>query len=401
MPYPTWLPFLLGLLAAVGPLATDMYLPAFGAIEAGFGSGPGSAQITLSAWFAGLAVGQMTQGTLSDRYGRRWPLFFGTLLFSAACAGCALAPDITTLSIFRTISAFGGAAGMVIPRAVVRDIAEGHAAARIMSKLMLVMGAAPILAPSLGGLLLGLGSWRGIFWVCSGYGAFCAFLVWRFLPDTLPVAARVKLGPGAQISRYVTILGERGFITHSLMGGFAMFGMFAFLAGSPEVFVTQYGLPPSFYGALFGVSAAGFILASQINPRLLPRFGADRVTRVATKVFLAATGSMTIVAVLGWGGWPAIVVCAFFSMSSQGFTMPNAVVGALARHAGHAGSASALMGTMQFGLGALSAASVGLLSDGTARPMAVLMLLGAIGCNLAEWCRPRGNIAEWCRPRRQ
>lgn len=390
MSFPTWLPFMLGLLAAVGPLATDMYLPAFGAIEAEFASGPGTAQYTLSAWFAGLAVGQMTQGTLSDRYGRRWPLFFGTLLFSAACAGCALAPDITTLSVLRMVSAFGGAAGMVIPRAVVRDIAEGHAAARIMSKLMLVMGAAPILAPSLGGLLLGVGGgWRGIFWVCAGYGAFCAFLVWRYLPDTLPVAARVKLGPGAQVARYVAILGERGFITHALMGGFAMFGMFAYLAGSPQVFVQQFGLPPSFYAGLFGVCAAGFILASQINPRLLPRYGAERVARVAVRVFLAATAAMTVAAFTGWGGWPVVAACAFFSMSSQGFVMPNAVVGALHRHAGHAGSASALMGTMQFALGALSAATVGMLSDGSARPMGVLMLIGALGSTAAEWCRPR------------
>jgi len=395
MSFPTWLPFLLGLLAAVGPLATDMYLPAFDAIETEFASGAGSAQITLSAWFAGLAVGQMTQGTLSDRFGRRRPLIVGTLLFSAACAGCALAADIATLSVFRTLSAFGGAAGMVIPRAVVRDMAEGHAAARIMSKLMLVMGVAPILAPSLGGLLLGLGSWRGIFWVCAGYGLFGALLTWRLLPETLPAAARVKLGPGAQVSRYVAILGERGFITNAAMGGFAMFGMFAFLAGSPQVFVQQFGLPPSFYGVLFGVCAAGFIAASQLNPLLSLRYGADRVVFASTKVFLAATLGMVGFALTvdmrggGWEGWLPLAVCAFFSMASQGFTTPNAVVGALHRHAGHAGSASALMGTMQFGLGALSAAGVGLLSDGTAMPMAALMLVGAIGSNLAAWHRPR------------
>ena len=390
MSFPTWLPFLLGLLTAVGPLATDMYLPAFDAIEAEFASPQGSAQITLAAWFAGLCVGQMTQGTLSDRFGRRPPLIAGTLLFALCCAGCALATDITTLSIFRALSAFGGAAGMVIPRAVVRDLAEGHAAARIMSKLMLVMGAGPILAPSLGGLLLGVGSWRLIFWVCGAYGLFCALIAWRLLPETLPPLARVKLGPGALISRYAHILSERGFITHALMGGFAMFGMFSYLAGSPQVFVQQFGLPPQFYGGLFGVCAAGFIAASQLNPAAVMRFGADRVIFVSTKVFLLATSAMLGFALSGgWGGWLPLAVCAFFSMSSQGFTTPNAVVGALQRHAGHAGSASALMGTMQFGLGAIAAALVGALSDGTARPMGALMLLGAIGSNVAEWCRPR------------
>jgi len=389
MPFPSWLPFLLGLLSAVGPLATDMYLPAFGAIEREFGTGGGSAQLTLSAWFAGLAVGQMTQGTLSDRYGRRGPLLFGTILFSLACAGCALAPDLWTLSALRMVSAFGGAAGMVIPRAVVRDISEGHAAARMMSKLMLVMGAAPILAPSLGGLLLGFGGWRGIFWVCAAYGAGCAVLVWRFLPDTLPETRRVKLGPGAQIARYASILRERGFITHALMGGFSAFGMFAYLAGSPPVFVEQFGLPPSAYGALFGLCAAGFITASQINPRIVPRFGADVVSRAAARLFLAATATLALFAFTGWAGWPGIAVCVFFAMSSQGFIQPNAVVGGLARHANHAGSASALMGTMQFCLGAVSALSVGAAFDGSARPMGLLMLTGGICCNIAEWCRPR------------
>jgi DHA1 family bicyclomycin/chloramphenicol resistance-like MFS transporter len=390
MSFPTWLPFVLGLLTAIGPLATDMYLPAFDAIESGFGTPPGTAQLTLSAWFAGLCVGQMTQGTLSDRFGRRPPLIAGTLLFAVACAGCALATDIPTLAGFRMLSAFGGAAGMVIPRAMVRDMAEGHAAARIMSKLMLVMGAGPILAPSLGGLILGFGGWRVIFWVCGAYGLICALIAWRLLPETLPAAARVKLGPGAQVARYAQIMRERGFITHALMGGFAMFGMFAYLAGSPQVFVQQFGLPPTFYGALFGVCAAGFIAASQLNPPLVLRYGADRVVTVSTRMFLLATLGMLAVALTGgWGGWLPLAVCAFLAMSSQGFTTPNAVVGALQRHAAHAGSASALMGTMQFGLGAVAAALVGALSDGTARPMAALMLLGAIGSNIAAWLRPR------------
>ena len=390
MAFPTWLPFLLGLLTAIGPLATDMYLPAFGAIEAGFAAPPGSVQITLAAWFAGLCIGQMTQGTLSDRFGRRRPLIVGTVLFSIACVGCALATDMATLSAFRFASAFGGAAGMVIPRAVVRDMAEGHAAARIMSKLMLVMGAGPILAPSLGGLLLGVGSWRLIFWVCAAYGLFCGAIAWKLLPETLPVSARVRLGPGALMARYAHVLSERGFLTHALMGGCAMFGMFAYLAGSPQVFVQQFGLPAQFYGGLFGVCAAGFIAASQINPWAVMRFGAGRVIDVSTKVFLLATAAMLGFALSGgWGGWLPLAVCAFFSMSSQGFTTPNAVVGALARHAAHAGSASALMGTMQFGLGAVAAGLVGVLSDGSARPMGALMLLGAIGANLAALARPR------------
>jgi DHA1 family bicyclomycin/chloramphenicol resistance-like MFS transporter len=166
---PGWLPLLLGFLTAVGPLSTDMYLPAFPAIEAELGTRWGGVEGTLAAWFVGLAAGQMVQGTLADRLGRRPPLIAGTALYALASAGCALAPDMASLSIWRCAAAFGGAASAVIPRAVVRDLADGLAAARLMSRLMLVMGAAPVLAPSLGGLLLGAGGWRSIFWAAAAY----------------------------------------------------------------------------------------------------------------------------------------------------------------------------------------------------------------------------------------
>ena len=389
MPFPSWLPILLGVLAAVGPLSTDMYLPAFPAIEASFGGRPGTAQMTLAAWFAGLAVGQLTQGTLADRYGRRAPLIVGTAIYTLASAGCALAPDLASLSAFRLIAAFGGSASMVIPRAIIRDLADGHAAARLMSRLMLVMGVAPILAPTLGGLVLGIASWHAIFWIATVYGAICCAVVWQVLPDTLPRERRVRLSFYGLAGRYASILGERSFITHALAGGFCMFGMFAFLGGSPDVFIALYHLSPGRYGALFGCSAAGFITASQISPRLLRRFGSDRIMRTAIRVFLAATIVLTGVAFLHTASWIWVAVPIFFSMSSQGFTMPNATVGALTRHAAHAGSASALMGTLQFCLGAASGLLIGLASDGTARPMAVLMLLGAIGATIADFGRPR------------
>jgi DHA1 family bicyclomycin/chloramphenicol resistance-like MFS transporter len=394
MTFPVWLPALLGFLSAVGPMSTDMYLPAFPAIEATFGAPIGTAQITLATWFAGLAIGQITQGTLSDRYGRRLPLMVGTGLYSLASAGCAIAPDLVSLSILRFVAALAGSASMVIPRAIVRDLADGHAAARLMSRLMLVMGVAPILAPTLGGLLLSFSTWRTIFWVCAGYGAICSVVVFFLLPDTLPEQRRVKLGLGGLVMRYVAIGSERSFISQALMGGFAMAGMFAYLGGSPPVFIEHFHLLPQTYGALFGSCAAGYILCSQINPRVLPRFGASRVMRLSVRVFIAAATVLTVVAFTGWGGWLAVAVPIFVCMSSQGFTMPNATVGALSRHAGHAASASALMGTIQFTLGALSGVSVGLLSDGTVRPMALLMLTGAVGAGIADLCRPRPVVVD-------
>ena len=389
MKVPIWLPLLLGLLSAVGPISTDMYLPAFPAIETALGGRAGAAQITLAAWFVGLAIGQITQGTLSDRYGRRLPLIVGTATYTLATIGCALAPDLVTLSAMRFISALGGSASMVLTRAIVRDLADGHAAAKLMSKLILVMGAAPILAPTLGGFVLAVAGWHAIFWVCAIYGALCCLAVILLLPETLPETRRVKLGFGGLVVRYIGVLKDRSFITHALLGGFAMFGMFAFLAGSPPVFIEHFQLSPARYGLLFGVSAAGFVISSQVSPLLLPRFGADRIIRWAVRVFLTATLVLAVVAFSGQGGWFAIALPIAVAMATQGFTMPNAAVGALSRQAAQAGSASALMGTLQFGLAASSGLIVGLLSDGTARPMALLMVFGALGAVVCDLFRPR------------
>jgi MFS transporter, DHA1 family, multidrug resistance protein len=385
MPIPSWLPLLLGLLSAVGPLSTDMYLPAFPAIQAALGGEP---QVTLAAWFVGLAIGQMTQGTLSDRFGRRGPLIIGLALFTLGAIGCALAPSLWTLALMRLLGGFGGSAGMVINRAIVRDLADGHAAARLMSRLTLIMGAAPILAPTLGGIVMAYAGWQAIFWILTFYGALSCALVALFLPETLPESARVKLGPGAIVSRYAYILRERSFVTHALMGGFATAGMFAYLGGSPGVFIDLFHLTPTVYGGLFGGCAAGFIIASQVNPRLLPRFGSSLVMRTSVRLFLAATAVMFAIAVLGPWGWLSIAVPLFFVMSSHGYTMPNTVVGALSRHAAHAGAASALMGTLHFSLGAVSGLAVGVLADGTARPMAGLMLLCAICAAACDLARP-------------
>ncbi len=389
MKTPAWLPTLLGFLSAVGPVSTDMYLPAFPAIEASLGGRPGTAQVTLATWFLGLAVGQLTQGSLSDRFGRRRPLIAGTAIYTLASVGCALSPDLFTLSVWRFVAAFGGSASMVVPRAVVRDLSEGLAAARLMSRLILVMGVAPILAPSLGGLVLGAASWHAIFWIAAIYGAVCCVLVWRLLPDTLPPSLRTSLRPATMLRRYRAVGIERSFLSNALTGGFSMFGMFAYLGGSPLVFERIYHLSPRTFGALFGACAAGYIIASQISPRLLPRFGPARVIRWAVRLYLGATLVLAAAAFSGVAPWWAIAAPVLVSLSSMGLALPNTTVGALARHPGNAGAASALMGTMQFVLGAISGIAVGVLNDGTARPMALLMVFGAACACAAEACRPR------------
>lgn len=392
--YASWLPLLLGFLSATGPLSTDMYLPAFPAIEADLGLPLGGAQVTLAAWFAGLAVGQVTQGSLADRFGRRAPLLWATVIFTLANVGCALSRDVGWLTVMRCVAAMAGSASMVIPRAIVRDLAEGHAAARMMSRLILVSGVAPIVAPSLGGLMLIFASWHAIFWFFVVYGAVCSVLVQLYLPDTLPVERRVRQRPIEMVSRYWSIAVEPMFLTHALMGGSGMFAIFAYLGGSPGVFIDGLHISPSVYAVMFSSCAACFVLCSQLNPRLLQLHGADKMKRWAVRGGLLGAGLMVVVAFGGPllpGGvqWWMIVPPAMITLGSQGFNMPNTTVGALQRHAAHAGSASALSGMMGFCLAAVSGLLVGQISDGSARGMAVLMLVGTLCANIADHYRTR------------
>ena len=381
------LPLLLGFLTAVGPLSTDMYLPAFPAIEAGFGVPAGSAQITLATWFAGLAVGQITQGTLADRFGRRGPLVCGLIVYTLASVGCALAPSLGVLTICRAVAAFGGSASMVLPRAVVRDLSEGDAAARLMSQLMLVMGAAPILAPGLGGAMLGFASWHAIFWFAAAHGFISLLLVWRLLPETLPRERRVRLSAGGLLRRYRRILRERTFVLNVGIGAFSMFGLFAYISGSPPLYIGRYGLSAALCGGLVGLCSAGFIAGSQVNTRLIARFGMGRTLRWAVRSFLVAAVLLAVLAFAGRFGLWSVVGPIMLATTSMGLVLPNATVGALSRQAANAGSASAVMGTFQFVLAAIAGSAVGALTDGTARPMAALMLVGAACAVYFDWRR--------------
>ncbi|MBV9252206.1 MAG: multidrug effflux MFS transporter [Acetobacteraceae bacterium] len=387
--FPSWLPLLLGYFIAVGPAATDMYLPAFPAVEASFGTAPGTAQLTLAAWFAGLAVGQMFQGTLSDRFGRRIPLICGTGVFTLASVGCALAPSLAWLAVFRAFGAVGASAGMVIPRAVVRDLADGHEAAIMMSRLILVMGVAPILAPSVGSAVLAFAHWRLIFWIFALYSGGGCLLALRVLPETLPPVRRVRLPLAELLGRYKAILRERGFLTHAAMGASGSFALFAYLAGSAPVFIQGFGLPPAGFAAIFGLCSCGLIAGSQINARLLPRLGLSTMLTLISRVSLLATAMLAGFAFSGVQSLPLIVAPIFIALSCQGFSNANTSVGALSHHAAHAGSASALMGMAQFALGASSGLLVGLLTDGTPRGMAALMFCGSLAGVIADMQRPR------------
>lgn len=386
-PIPKKLPLLLGFLIAVGPLSTDMYLPAFPVIARDFHN-IAAPQYSLAAYFIGLAVGQMTQGALSDRIGRRIPLLAGLLVYTLASLGCAVAWNIPALLLFRFLAALGCSAGVVIPRAMVRDLADGPKAAKLFSQLMLVMGVAPIVAPMLGSLFVLFVSWRLIFVATAFYGVAALAAVWFLLPDTLPPARRSHIGIVPVIIRYGAIFRERAFLTHALTGAFTSGCLFAYLAATPQIFVGEFGWSTSDYAALFGMNSIAYIAYNQLNPSLVTRFGIAPVITWAGLILLAACLALAYIAWHPQGPYP-IVAALLVSEAGFGLISPCAMVGALSRHQAHAGSASALLGTLQYTGGAIAGLAVGVLADGTARPMAAAMLLCAAGAMLAASRRPR------------
>ena len=376
----SWL-LVLGALIAFAPMSIDMYLPSLPAIAAEFGAEASAAQFTLTSFFIGLALGQAIHGPLADRYGRKPPLYFGLALYIAASVGCALAPDIAMLTALRLVQAAGGSAGVVIARAVVRDCFDAHTSARVYSLLMLVMGLAPILAPFLGGWILLFAGWRTIFVALALFGLACLVGAWRYLPETRPANATASGGIGAAMRVYGEILRDRRFTGYALSGGFAQAGMFAYITGSPHVFIDLYGVPAQYYGWLFGLNALGLIASSQYNRRLLLRHSADAILRRANRSTVLLGLALVAVAASGWGGLPALLVPLFGYLVSLGFTAPNAMANALAHQGTRAGSGSALLGTLQFGLATFSSMLVGLLGHGSALPMAAVIA----GCGLLAY----------------
>jgi DHA1 family bicyclomycin/chloramphenicol resistance-like MFS transporter len=385
------LPFLLGLLIAVGPVSTDMYLSAFPAIAHEFHN-QAAPQYSLAAYFVGLAFGQMTQGALSDRFGRRSPLLVGMVIYTLASVGCWLSWNVESLVVFRFLTALGCSAGVVIPRAMVRDMADGPKAAKIFSQLMLVMGVAPICAPMLGAAIISFFSWRMIFAVCAVYGLMGFLLTWSYLPDTLPPERRTRIGLGRVMLRYVEIFREPAFLSHACVGAFTSAGLFAYLAATPQIFIGEYGWHTAAYAALFGINSMAYIGYSQLNPALVNRFGIAPVISFAAMVMLLACLGLAVLALHPMGALP-IAAGLLACEAGFGLLTPCAMVGALSRHQAHAGSASALLGTMQYTGGAIAGLSVGVLADGTSRPMAFAMLGCACAALLAAGCRPRLSFA--------
>ncbi|POA20020.1 Bcr/CflA family drug resistance efflux transporter [Pseudomonas sp. FW300-N1A1] len=368
---------ILGALSAFGPLAIDFYLPAFPAMAAAFGTDEKHVQLTLASYFLGLSIGQLAYGPVADRFGRRIPLLVGVALFTLASLVCAFAPSLEWLIGARFVQALGGCAGMVISRAVVSDKCDAVGSAKVFSQLMLVMGLAPILAPMLGGLLVNLHGWQSIFIALTLFSALSALAVALGLPESLPANQPRQPLSGA-LRQYGRLLSDKVFLGHALTGGIAIAGMFAYIAGSPFVFIKLYGVPPEHFGWLFGSNAAGFILVAQLNARLLSRRGPAFL--LSRTVWIYLTAGLALLAVCSLHTeqlWPVLIPL-FICISSLGCIIPNASACAMSGQGARAGSASAMLGCLQFSVAAGASALVVVLHDGTAVPMAMVISLCGI-----------------------
>ncbi|MVW85062.1 multidrug effflux MFS transporter [Pseudomonas sp. PB101] len=378
---------ILGALSAFGPLAIDFYLPAFPAMALAFGTDENHVQMTLAAYFLGLSIGQLAYGPVADRFGRRIPLLIGVGLFTVASVACAYAPNLEWLIGARFIQALGGCAGMVISRAVVSDKCDAVGSAKVFSQLMLVMGLAPILAPLLGGLLVNTAGWQSIFLALTGFSALAGLAVATGLPESMPAHMPRQPLSGA-LRQYGRLLADRVFLGHALTGGIAIAGMFAYIAGSPFIIIKLYGVAAEHFGWLFGINAAGFILVAQVNARLLAKRGPMFLLARAVWVYLAA--GLTLLAVSSLHPaqlWPLLIPL-FVCIASLGCISPNAAALAMNGQGARAGSASALLGCLQFSVAAGASALVGVLHDGSAVPMAmVISLCGILVVGVAIFTR--------------
>jgi DHA1 family bicyclomycin/chloramphenicol resistance-like MFS transporter len=377
---PGWL-VLLGALTALGPLSIDMYLPGFPSMAESLHASRGAVERTLAVFFIGLALGQLIGGPVSDRFGRKPPLYAGLALYCIASLGCAQTDSIAMLTGWRFLQAFGGSFGMVISRAVIRDRTTLQESARAFSLLMLVMGLAPILAPMIGSALLQWTGWRGIFLALAAFSAACGLAVHWTMSESLSPAHVRPLSLGHVLRGYGALLRHPQFMAYALSGSVALAGMFAYVAGSPYVLIQYYGVSPGAYGALFGLNAIGLIGAAQINARLLRRRATNDVLNLSiwgpVLPMLVALGLV----LSGNDTLPSFMACLFCFTSSIGFIGPNAAAIALSGQGEHAGAASALLGAIQFSLGTLAGATLSIWHHPSPLPLAGVMAgCGASAC---------------------
>jgi MFS transporter, DHA1 family, multidrug resistance protein len=383
----------LGSLMAIGPLTIDTYLPALPQLSAQMRATDSQAQLTITGLLLGLGLGQLIIGPLSDAFGRRRPLLIGLGAHGITSLLCAVAPSIGLLAVTRTLQGLAGAAVAVVVMAIVRDLFTGIRAAQLLSRLILVLGVAPILAPSLGSALLRLTSWRGIFVVLAVAAVGLWVVAWRALPETLPPVRRQPASARGSLRAYGRLFTDPMFLVMVAVAGLMFATLFSYIAGAPFLLQGRYGLSPQAFGLAFSTNAFGMILMTQLNPVLVGRFGPVRVLSVGVLVALTAATAMLIAALADFGGLLGFMLPMFFVMAAAGLCNPNAPVIALSRHGDVAGSAAAVLGAVQFAIGGSIAPLVGALQDGTAMPLAAI-IVGTTGLASGLFWSARRRMLE-------
>ncbi|MEV6346433.1 multidrug effflux MFS transporter [Actinoplanes sp. NPDC051851] len=385
----------LGLLTALGPLTIDMYLPSLPTISDDLHASSAAVQLTLTGTLAGLGFGQLLVGPLSDAFGRRLPLLGGVAVHVLASILCVFAPGLALLGTLRVLQGFGAAAASVVAMAIVRDLFDGQAAARLFSRLMLVVGVAPILAPTIGGLVVNWTSWRGVFVVLAAAGAGIMLASASALPETLPVARRRNGGLLGTARDYGRLFTDRVYVGLVLVAGLAMAALFAYVSGSSYVFQDGFGMSAQQFAVIFASGAIGLIGATQANVRLLRRWTSQQILGGSLVAGVGFALILLITAATGAGGLFGLLIPLWLVLAMVGLIMPNAPALALSRHGEAAGTAAALLGAVQSVVGALAAPLVGMLGVGAAA-MAVVVFGGMVAAALVGFLvvRPHRLVIE-------
>ena len=384
----------LGLLALVGPAAIDMYLPAMPRIAEEFGTSETAVQMTLTGYFIAFGVAQLVYGPLADQAGRRLPIFLGLGFFIVGAFGSAMAGSAEALVAWRAVQGLGGAALMVVPRAIIRDQYTGVEATKLMSMIMLVIAISPMLAPLAGSGIMALSGWRAVFFVLAGLGVLSAVLTLLAQPETLPKEVRVRISVRSMLRGGRVLLFDPGFMGVTLIGGFGMASFFVFLASAPFVYVEQFGLSPTGFSVAFALNAIGFFTASQLASWLGAKMGMRRLIRRGVTGFTLFTLALVGVALTVGTTLPLVVAGLFCANACLGVVIPTSMVLALDDHGDIAGLASSLGGTLQMLAGGLMIVAAGPFFDGTALPMlAAIALCGVIATVLTVLMLPREQYA--------
>jgi len=369
---------ILGLLSALGPFSIDMYLPGFPAMAKDLSVSVDQVSYSLSSFFAGICIGQLLCGPLLDRYGRKTPLITGMILYIIASVGCVLSNSIELLIVCRFFQALGGCVGMVAPRAVIRDIFPVEENARVFSLMILILGVSPIIAPTAGSYLISAYGWHSVFIVLTIIGIFTLLAVITGLPESKQPDPLYSLKAKPILANFYSVLKVPQFYTYSLMGAISSAALFAYLSGSPFVFMELFGTTEQEYGYIFAIIAAGLILCSQLNNRLLRKYTSEQITVVTLSIQTAVGILLLIGTAFHWLNLYSTIALIALFLSCQGFAFPNSSALSMAPFASNAGSASALMGAMQMAFGAFTAAVIGWCNPTSALPLAVIMASCAI-----------------------